>query len=254
MTESSNAHPETGMTALFVRRPVLAFVVNALIIVAGLAAFFGVEVRELPDVDRPVIIDHRRLPRRRRRNHRPRDDRRARGRGVARLRASSRSRRVRPTAAAASPSSSPTASTSTTPPPTSATRSAASPTSCPRTPTRRASSRPTPMPRRCMRLAVTSDTMSVEDMTILVEDQIVDTAGRRAGRRRRAGLRRPREDLPHRRRPGEAREPRADRRRHPQRAVDHRLRQPGRLARRHQPEHHRPRHRRGDDARAVREH
>ena len=31
------------------------------------------------------------------------------------------------------------------------------------------------MPTRCMRLAVTSDTMSVEDMTILVEDQIVDT-------------------------------------------------------------------------------
>ena len=46
---------ETGMTALFVRRPVLAFVLNTLIIVAGLAALFGVDVRELPDVDRPVI-------------------------------------------------------------------------------------------------------------------------------------------------------------------------------------------------------
>ncbi|WP_173932762.1 efflux RND transporter permease subunit [Chelativorans sp. Marseille-P2723] len=44
-----------GITALFVRRPVLALVVNTLIAVAGLAAFFGVEVRELPDVDRPVI-------------------------------------------------------------------------------------------------------------------------------------------------------------------------------------------------------
>ncbi|WP_432420001.1 efflux RND transporter permease subunit [Martelella mediterranea] len=44
-----------GFTALFVRRPVLAFVFNALIVVAGLAAFFGVEVRELPDVDQPVI-------------------------------------------------------------------------------------------------------------------------------------------------------------------------------------------------------
>jgi len=44
-----------GITALFVRRPVFAFVVNTLIVVAGLAAFFGVEVRELPDVDRPVI-------------------------------------------------------------------------------------------------------------------------------------------------------------------------------------------------------
>jgi len=55
MSEASNAHPETGMTALFVRRPILAFVLNTLIVVAGLAALFGVEVRELPDVDRPVI-------------------------------------------------------------------------------------------------------------------------------------------------------------------------------------------------------
>jgi len=47
--------PELGLTALFVRRPVFAFVVNMLIVVAGLAAFFGVEIRELPDVDRPVI-------------------------------------------------------------------------------------------------------------------------------------------------------------------------------------------------------
>ncbi|MEX0409374.1 efflux RND transporter permease subunit [Aquibium sp. LZ166] len=46
---------EHGITALFVRRPVLAFVLNTLIVVAGLAAFFGVEIRELPDVDRPVI-------------------------------------------------------------------------------------------------------------------------------------------------------------------------------------------------------
>ena len=44
-----------GITALFVRRPVLAFVLNVLIMVAGLAAFYGVEIRELPDVDRPVI-------------------------------------------------------------------------------------------------------------------------------------------------------------------------------------------------------
>jgi HAE1 family hydrophobic/amphiphilic exporter-1 len=46
---------ETGMTALFIRRPILAFVLNTLIVVAGLAALFGVDVRELPDVDRPVI-------------------------------------------------------------------------------------------------------------------------------------------------------------------------------------------------------
>ena len=46
---------EAGITALFVRRPVLAFVFNTLIVVAGLAALFGVEIRELPDVDQPVI-------------------------------------------------------------------------------------------------------------------------------------------------------------------------------------------------------
>jgi HAE1 family hydrophobic/amphiphilic exporter-1 len=38
MSEASNAHPENGMTALFVRRPILAFVLNTLIVVAGLAA------------------------------------------------------------------------------------------------------------------------------------------------------------------------------------------------------------------------
>lgn len=46
---------ELGITGLFVRRPVLAFVINMLIVVAGIAAIFGIEVRELPDVDRPVI-------------------------------------------------------------------------------------------------------------------------------------------------------------------------------------------------------
>ena len=37
------------------RRPILAVVLNSLILIAGLAAIFGVEVRELPDVDRPII-------------------------------------------------------------------------------------------------------------------------------------------------------------------------------------------------------
>lgn len=44
-----------AIAGLFVRRPVLALVVSALIIVAGLAAFFGVEVRELPSVERPTL-------------------------------------------------------------------------------------------------------------------------------------------------------------------------------------------------------
>ena len=42
-------------TALFVRRPILAIVLNALIVLAGVAALFGAEIRELPNVDRPVV-------------------------------------------------------------------------------------------------------------------------------------------------------------------------------------------------------
>ena len=44
-----------GLPALSVRRPYLATVVNLLIILAGLGAVFGVELRELPDVDRPIV-------------------------------------------------------------------------------------------------------------------------------------------------------------------------------------------------------
>ena len=44
-----------GFTALFVRRPILAIVLNSLIVIAGLAAILGIEIRELPDIDRPVI-------------------------------------------------------------------------------------------------------------------------------------------------------------------------------------------------------
>ena len=44
-----------GISALCVRRPVLTIVLNLLIVLAGLAAFNGVEIREMPDIDRPVI-------------------------------------------------------------------------------------------------------------------------------------------------------------------------------------------------------
>jgi hydrophobic/amphiphilic exporter-1 (mainly G- bacteria), HAE1 family len=44
-----------GSAGLFVARPVLAVVINLLVIVAGLAALTAVEVREMPNVDRPVI-------------------------------------------------------------------------------------------------------------------------------------------------------------------------------------------------------
>lgn len=45
-----------SFTALGVRRPVLAVVMNLLIIIAGIAGFMGVDVRELPDVDTPTVF------------------------------------------------------------------------------------------------------------------------------------------------------------------------------------------------------
>ena len=44
-----------GLPGLAIRRPVLVLVLNLLIALAGLAALTGVEVRELPDVDRPIV-------------------------------------------------------------------------------------------------------------------------------------------------------------------------------------------------------
>ncbi|MFK7913663.1 MAG: efflux RND transporter permease subunit [Pseudomonadales bacterium] len=48
--------PGSGLPALAVRRPLLILVMNLLIVIAGLAALLGVEVRELPDVDRPIVV------------------------------------------------------------------------------------------------------------------------------------------------------------------------------------------------------
>jgi len=50
------------IASVSVRRPVLMAVINLLIIVAGLTALFGIEVRELPDVDRPIVTVQARLP------------------------------------------------------------------------------------------------------------------------------------------------------------------------------------------------
>jgi len=47
--------PGNGLTRLGVSRPVLITVINLLIIIAGIGAYMGVDVRELPDVDRPVV-------------------------------------------------------------------------------------------------------------------------------------------------------------------------------------------------------
>lgn len=53
--EPADPMPGGHRTALFIRRPILAFVLNALIVIAGLAGLLGADVRELPDVDRPVV-------------------------------------------------------------------------------------------------------------------------------------------------------------------------------------------------------
>jgi hydrophobe/amphiphile efflux-1 (HAE1) family protein len=45
-----------GLPELGIRRPVLVLVINLLVALAGLAALLAVEVRELPDVDRPVVM------------------------------------------------------------------------------------------------------------------------------------------------------------------------------------------------------
>lgn len=52
----------TGLPALSVRRPLLAAVLNLMIILAGIAAILGVEVRELPDIDRPIVTVRAQLP------------------------------------------------------------------------------------------------------------------------------------------------------------------------------------------------
>ncbi|MEO2266009.1 efflux RND transporter permease subunit [Pseudoalteromonas sp. YIC-656] len=54
MSEQSSQQMQ-DLPSMAIRRPVLIVVLNLLIIIAGIAAIAGVEVRELPDVDRPRI-------------------------------------------------------------------------------------------------------------------------------------------------------------------------------------------------------
>tara|TARA_B100000678_G_scaffold75496_1_gene61963 strand:- start:299 stop:3421 length:3123 start_codon:yes stop_codon:yes gene_type:complete len=51
-----------GLPELAVKRPLLIAVFNLLIVIASVAALFGVEVRELPDIDRPVVSVSATLP------------------------------------------------------------------------------------------------------------------------------------------------------------------------------------------------
>jgi HAE1 family hydrophobic/amphiphilic exporter-1 len=48
-------HDDGGWVSVFVRRPILAMVLNLLVIIAGFAAVQSIEIRELPNVDRPVV-------------------------------------------------------------------------------------------------------------------------------------------------------------------------------------------------------
>tara|TARA_R110002049_G_scaffold138781_12_gene299241 strand:- start:3582 stop:6716 length:3135 start_codon:yes stop_codon:yes gene_type:complete len=43
------------LPSLSIRRPILVVVLNLLIVIAGVAAIMAVEIRELPDVDRPIV-------------------------------------------------------------------------------------------------------------------------------------------------------------------------------------------------------
>lgn len=51
-----------GLPELGVRRPWLVLVMNLLVAIGGLAALMGIEVRELPDVDRPIVSVRAFLP------------------------------------------------------------------------------------------------------------------------------------------------------------------------------------------------
>ncbi len=63
MSEFSNNNEQANdLPSLSIRRPVLIIVVNLMIIIAGISAFLGVEVRELPDVDRPIVTVRAVLP------------------------------------------------------------------------------------------------------------------------------------------------------------------------------------------------
>lgn len=55
MSENSPPAQIDDLPSLSIRRPVLVLVVNLLIALAGLAAILAIEVRELPDVDRPIV-------------------------------------------------------------------------------------------------------------------------------------------------------------------------------------------------------
>jgi len=173
MSEHNPEAEQKGSTALFVRRPVLAFVLNTLIAVAGIAAFFGVEVRELPDVDRPVITittnyDGAAAETIDRELTATLEGAVSRVTGVKSISSSSSYGRSRVTVEFADGVDLNAAASDMRDAVGRVTNQLPEDADPPRIVKADANS------DAVMRLAVTSDTMSVEDMTVLVEDQIVD--------------------------------------------------------------------------------
>ena len=62
MTDPKMSHRKGGLPELGIRRPWLVAVLNVLIAITGLAALLSIEVRELPDVDRPIVNVRAALP------------------------------------------------------------------------------------------------------------------------------------------------------------------------------------------------
>lgn len=62
MNNDESVNNRNDLPALGVRRPWLVAVMNMLIAIAGVAALLAIEVRELPDVDRPIINVRAQLP------------------------------------------------------------------------------------------------------------------------------------------------------------------------------------------------
>lgn len=62
MAETPRTGLQGGLPELGVKRPWLTLVLNLLIAIAGIAAILAIEVRELPDVDRPLVSVRAQLP------------------------------------------------------------------------------------------------------------------------------------------------------------------------------------------------
>ena len=58
----TEGHSANDLPSVSIRRPILIVVLNILVALAGFAAINGIEVRELPDVDRPIVTVRANLP------------------------------------------------------------------------------------------------------------------------------------------------------------------------------------------------